>query len=1084
MSPAVRNAGLLLAFVATFSGHVLAQESQERLNATTLSGLQLRNIGPALKSGRIADIALDPTDPGTWYIAVASGGVWKTVNAGTSWHPIFDNESSYSIGCVTVDPNNPQVVWVGTGENNSQRSAGYGDGVYKSRDGGASWQNVGLEKSEHIGKIVLDPRDTNVAYVAAQGPLWAPGGDRGLYKTSDGGKSWELILEVSENTGVSDVVLDPRNPDVIYAASFQRRRRQWALVAGGPESAVYKSEDSGATWRKLTRGLPNGVDVGRIGLALSPHDPDTVYATIAAARDASGFYRSENRGESWTKASDYVPIDPQYYMEIFPDPHRPERLYQMDVFMHVSHDDGDTWERMPAPNKHVDHHALVFDPNDPDYLLSGTDGGLYESWDRGATWKFVDNLPITQFYRVGIDNDFPFYNVYGGTQDNDTQGGPVRTNNIHGIRNSDWIITVGGDGYQTRVDPDNPDILYSMWQYGNLVRYDKKSGELVDIQPQPAADEEPLKWNWDSPFILSPHSGTRLYFAANRLFRSDDRGDTWTAISDDLTRGIDRNTLEVMGRVWSVDAVWKNVFTSFYGAAISLDESPVEEGLIYVGTDDGLVHVLEDNAWHRIDSFPGVPERTYVADLTASRHDADTVYALFNNHKSGDFRPYVLRSSDRGQTWTSIADNLPERHVAWSLVEDHERPELLFLGTEFGLFVTLDGGERWIELQGGAPTVAFRDLEIQRRENDLVAASFGRGFFVLDDYSPLRHLSEEALSKEGLLFPIKKAWGYLPASPLGWGEKDFQGDAYFNAPNPPFGAVMTYYLRDTLESKRDQRWGEEDKIKKENGNVFYPSWDALRAEATEEKPTVFLTVRDADDNVVRRVRGPINAGIHRVAWNLRYPSLRPSRGEGSAEQDGPMAMPGRYSAQLSVRIDSEERTLGEPHSFDVVPLGLATLPAKDVQALTEFQQKTARLERAVVGAAEVVRNAFPRIVSLRQALSQIKTDNSDLAAELRGLERRLHDVERILFGDRVVSGYSEPTLPSLMARLNRAVSAHWTSSSAATTTHQREYEIAAAAFTELLPVLRQLLEVDLVAFENKMEKAGAPWTPGRAIPQW
>jgi photosystem II stability/assembly factor-like uncharacterized protein len=473
------------------------------LSTETFRGLALRGIGPALMSGRIADIAKDPRDQAVWYVAVASGGVWKTENTGTTWTPIFDDESSYSIGTVTVDPENPNVVWVGTGENNSQRSAGYGDGVYKSLDGGQTWTNMGLETSEHIGKIVLDPRDSNVVWVASQGPLWSPGGERGLYKSTDGGETWEVSLEISENTGISDVVLDPRDPDVLYASSYQRRRRQWTVVAGGPESRVYKSTDGGASWRMLGGGLPEG-DVGRIGLALSPQNPDTIYATIAAADGNSGFYRSDDLGESWTKTSDYVPVDPQYYMEIFPDPHREHRVYLVDVWIHVSDDGGHTFEPLNSRHKHVDNHAMVFDPEHPDYLLVGCDGGLYESWDRGDTWRFIDNLPVTQFYRVGIDNAEPFYNLYGGTQDNDSEGGPSRTANMHGIRNSDWFITVGGDGYQTRVDPDDPDIVYSMWQYGGLVRYDRTNGEVLDIQPQPEPGEAPVIWNWDSPLMISP----------------------------------------------------------------------------------------------------------------------------------------------------------------------------------------------------------------------------------------------------------------------------------------------------------------------------------------------------------------------------------------------------------------------------------------------------------------------------------------------------------------------------------------------------------------------------------------------------
>ncbi|MGB6337808.1 MAG: glycosyl hydrolase, partial [Thermoanaerobaculia bacterium] len=921
-----------------------------------------------------------------------------------------------------------------------------------------------------------------------QGPLWAPGGDRGLYKTTDGGQTWEQVLEISDNTGVTDLVIDPQNPDVLIAASFQRRRRVWALVAGGPESALYKSYDAGKTWKKLTSGLPEG-DLGRIGLAVSPIDPDVVYATIPASRGESGFFRSADRGETWTKMSDYIPVDPQYYQEIFPDPHRFDRVYSMDVWIHVTDDGGRTFRRLNSEFKHVDNHAMVFDPDDPDYLMVGCDGGIYESWDLGKTWRFIDNLPVTQFYRVGLDNDLPFYNVYGGTQDNDSQGGPSRTTNVHGIRNSDWFITVGGDGYQTRIDPDDPNILYSMWQYGGLVRYDKRSGEILDIQPQPDEGEPPLNWHWDSPLMISPHSGQRLYFAANRLFRSDDRGDTWVAVSPDLTRGIDRNQLPVMGRVWSVDAVWKNVFTSFYGNIVALDESPLVEGLIYVGTDDGLVQVTDDGGetWREIGSFPGIPERTYVADLTASRHDVDTVYAVFNNHKSGDFKPYLLKSTDRGSSWTSVAGDLPDRHVLWSIVEDHVQPGLLFAGTELGLFFTFDGGSQWIELEGGMPTVAIRDLEIQQRENDLVAASFGRGFLILDDYTPLRHITPEVLEQEAVLFPVKKTWMYLQSRPLGWGEKAVQGHGYFTAPNPPFGAVFTYYLRDDLETLKEQRQKAEQEIQEEGGDTNYPSWEELRVEDREEEPAVILTVTDGDGQVVTRVEGPVTAGIHRVAWNLRYPSPEPVRLVSDPDDDdpgGPPVVPGSYTVGLAKRVDGKLTPVSEPQTFETVPLGLATLAAEDREELLAFQQQVGRLQRAVLGANEVARETAVELQHIKKAIMETPEADPALMEEARALELRLADIQTQLTGDRTVSRRSEPTVPSIVRRVNRSVEAHWSSTSAATTTHQRNYEIAATAFAGVLADLRQLVEVDLRHLEEALEAAGAPWTPGRGLPAW
>jgi photosystem II stability/assembly factor-like uncharacterized protein len=781
--------------------------------------------------------------------------------------------------------------------------------------------------------------------------------------------------------------------------------------------------------------------------------------------------------------SDYIVVDPQYYGEIYADPHKFDRVYAMDVWTHYTEDGGRTFQRLGSEFKHVDNHALVFDPDDPEYLMMGSDGGIYESWDRGATWKFVSNLPITQFYRVGLDNEFPFYNMYGGTQDNSTLGGPSRTTNIHGIRNSDWFITIGGDGFQTRVDPDDPNILYSQYQYAGIVRFDRQSGERIDIQPQPEAGETALRWHWDSPLIISPHSGSRLYYAANRLFRSDDRGDTWGPISPDLSRQIDRNRLEVMGTVWSVDAVWKNVFTSPFGTIVSLDESPLLEGLIYVGTDDGLVQVTEDGGatWRATERFPGVPEMTYVADVLASHHDPNTVYAVFNNHKSGDFKPYVARSTDRGKTWRSITANLPDRHVTWSIAEDHVNPNLLFVATELGLFFTVDGGANWIQLTGGVPTVAFRDLEIQRRENDLVAASFGRGFFILDDYTPLRQVNEGTLEQGALLFPVKDAWMYIEAGPMGYRSKGVQGHAFFTAPNPPFGAVFTYYLKDGLETRRQQRQAAERRLRDQGEPVYYPTWDELRVEEGERDPAIVLTVTDEVGNVVRRITGPTSAGFHRIAWDLRYPGFRPARLSGGS--DGPLAVPGTYTVSLAKLVDGVLTPLTAPQSFETKPLGLATLPAADKAALLAFQQKVGRLQRAVLGASRVIEETQEQLEYIKRALMDTPGAGPDLFERVRSLEERLADLEVELSGDETITSRYEYAPLSITNRVNRVVGGFW-SSSAPTTTHQRNYEIAGRAFEGTLERLRVLVESDMRGLGEALEAAGAPWTPGRGVPKW
>jgi photosystem II stability/assembly factor-like uncharacterized protein len=1064
-------------------------------SASTWSGLALRGIGPAVTSGRISDIAVDPTDHKRFFLAVASGGVWKTENGGVTFTPVFDGEGSYSIGCVTIDPRNPHVVWVGTGENNAQRSVGYGDGVYRSEDGGRSWKKMGLEASEHVGKILVHPEDSNVVYVAAQGPLWAPGGDRGLYKTTDGGRTWKAVLTVSENTGVTDVVMDPRDPDVLLAAAWQRRRHVFTLVAGGPESAVYKTTDGGETWKKVTSGLPKE-EMGRIGLAIAPTDPDTVYALVetAAANKAGGTFRSTDRGEHWEKRSDYSSSGPMYYQEVFVDPKDAERLYSMDVFLKVSDDAGKTWRNLGERYKHVDNHAMWVDPGDTDHYLVGCDGGLYESFDRGATWRFFPNLPVTQFYRVALDDSKPVYNVYGGTQDNYTLGGPSRTLNAHGVANADWFVTWPGDGFQARVDPLDPSIVYSTLQYGVLGRYDRRSGEAVLIQPQEAPGDEPLRWNWDSPLLVSPHQPKRLYFAAQRLFRSEDRGDSWTPASPDLTRRIDRNALEVMGRVWGPDAVAKGASTSFYGNIVSLDESALVEGLLYVGTDDGLVQVSEDGGktWRREERFPGVPDRSYVADLAASRFDRDVVYAAFNNHKEGDFKPYLLRSADRGRTWASIASDLPARGSTWTVVEDAVTRDLLFVGTEFGLFFSRDGGKHWVRLKGGLPTIAVRDLAIQAREGDLVVATFGRGFYVLDDLTPLRFAAPSDLDREALTFPVRKAAAFVPSTPLGLKEKAFLGETHYTAPNPPFGAVFTYYLKDEVRTRRKVRLLAEEEAGKKKAKVDYPSAEALRAEAREEDPAVVLTVRDAEGGVVRRLTGPTGAGVHRVAWDLRYPPASPTSlkpGPTPAENpfydapSGPLALPGTYTVSFEKRVDGTLATFGEPQTFAVEALGQQTLEAEDPAALLAFQRKTARLQRAVLGAAEAAAEAQERLKLAKKAIDDTPGADPKLGAEARRIERALADVTLALRGDEVMRQRNEPTPLAIQDRVDAIVSSHWSATVAPTGTSRKAYEAAATAFEKELAALRTLVDTDLRALEVAMEKAGAPWTPGR-VPTW
>jgi len=1061
------------------------------LDEGLLAGLSFRNLGPALMSGRIIDIAVDPTAHSTWYVAAASGGVWKTENAGNTWTPIFDDQGSYSIGTVTVDPKRPLTVWVGTGEDNSQRSVGYGDGVYKSTDGGRTWENTGLGDSEHIGEILVDPRDSETVWVAAHGPLWNAGGDRGLYRTTDGGESWELMLEIGPHTGVSEVHMDPRDPDVMYAVAYQRRRHVWTLINGGPNSGLYKTTDGGETWTELERGLPD-THIGRIGMAIEPNDPDVLYAIVEAADGESGFYRSQDAGSHWTKVSDYVSTSPQYYNEIIADPHRMGRVYSNDTYFHVTEDGGETWERVPGyENKHVDHHALWIDPEDEDHLVAGNDGGVYETFDRGQNWDFFANLPITQFYKITVGYRDPFYYVYGGTQDNNTQGGPTQTTSVHGIRNSDWFVTIFGDGYDPEVDPTDPNVIYSQWQYGNLVRYDHQSGEVVDIKPQEDPDGPPFRFNWNSPLELSPHSPTRLYYGSQFLHRSEDRGESWERISPDLTRQIDRNELEVMGRVWSVDAVAKNVSTSDYGAIVALDESALVEGLLYVGTDDGLIQVSEDGgeSWRAVTSLPAVNDTAYVSDIEASRTDPDVVYATVDDHKRGDFAPYVFRSSDRGRSWSLISEGLPDRGSAYALAVDDEVPGLIFVGTEFGVHFTPDDGESWYELDAGMPTIAVRDLEIQREEDDLVAGTFGRGIRVLDDYSPLRALARregEILASEAHVFEPDTAVMYLRRAELGGGEKASQGDAFYTAENPPYGAVFTWYLRDDLETRREMRREREREMAEEGEDVRYPPWDTLRAEDREVEPKAWLVIRDTDGDVVRRVEAPTSSGIHRTAWDFRYPSPRPAGQEdgGFFGTSGPLAVPGDYTVSVVKRIRGETTELVAPTPFRVTPIGMHSLEPTDRDSLLAFQRRVGDLQRAAMGAEEVLQEVRDRIEKMRDALQRAPEADMALMDDIRAIQLEALEIRDVLEGDPTRARRDEPSMPGILDRIQRVAFGSFNNTQAPTGTQFRSLEIAENEYDRVSDRLRQLVEEDLAALEEELEAAGAPWTPGQGVPDW
>ena len=1061
------------------------KKEKSLLSKSSLSGLKFRCIGPALTAGRIADIAVNPKNTSEYYLAVASGGVWKTSNSGTTYRPIFDNQSSYSIGCVTIDPSNENVVWVGTGENNNQRSVAYGDGVYKSIDGGKSWKNMGLKKSEHIGMIAIDPNNSDHVFVAAYGPLWSEGGQRGLYETKDGGKTWNLSIKVDSHTGINEIHMDPENPSILYATSHQRRRHVFTYVGGGPGSKMYRSTNGGASWDTLTNGLPSAIK-GRIGMDVSAANPNFVYALVEAEKDQKGLYKSTDKGGSWKKVNSYC-TSGNYYQEVVCDPNDEDKVFFMDTWLHHTEDGGKTVKATGEKSKHVDNHCIWIDPLNTNHWIVGCDGGVYETWDHASNWQYKPNLPITQFYKVAIDNDLPFYNVYGGTQDNNTLGGPSRTTNNHGIMNSDWYITKGGDGFEAAIDPKNPNIVYSQSQYGWLARYDKQTGENVGIKPMAKKGESALRWNWDAPLLISPHNHKRLYFAANKLFRSDDRGDSWKCISGDLSRNMDRNQLPVMGRVQSADAIMKNKSTTMFGNIVALDESPVQEDLIYVGSDDGLIHVTENagESWRKISEVKGVPEMTYVNALVASSHKSDRVYGVFNNHKKGDFKPYLFVSDDKGNTWKSISSNLPERGSVYDVAEDHIDPNLLFVGTEFGVFFSSNGGKEWKQLKAGLPTIAARDLEIHKRENDLVVASFGRGFYVLDDYSPLRNV-ESTLEMKAHIYPIKDALMYVDSRPLGLRGKGSQGESHYTAENPPLGTVITYFFNDTLRTSKELRQKKEAALIKKGKDVSYPSLETLRKEDREEKPYLLFTIHNESGNEIRKMIQHPSLGLQRIVWDFRMSpksaielkSSEPGRyGEANS---GPLVLPGKYFVSMHKVVNGEATLLVDKTPFNCKWLENMSIPVQDKAQTLAFQVKVEKLRRAVDGSSKIFSDLNKRIKYAKSALKTYPNLELSKMKAIHSMEQKADDISISLYGDPSLSKRDIEQNESISGSVGLIIWNMWRSRSAPTQTNQTLYDSAGDSYAALIVEMSDL-QKQVEDMERYLDENEVPYTPGRGI---
>ncbi|MCG3163218.1 MAG: hypothetical protein JMDDDDMK_04603 [Acidobacteria bacterium] len=1004
--------------------------------------LRFREIGPATPAGRIDDFAVLESNPAVFYVATATGGLLKTVNNGTTFESVFDNEATSSIGDVAIAPSDPNLVWVGTGENNNRQSSSWGEGVYKSTDGGRTWKNMGLGDSKQIARIIVDPVDHDVVYVAALGSLWGPGGERGVYKTMDGGLTWTRSLATDQFTGATELVMDPSNNKTLYAATYQRLRATWGMNGGGAGSAIWKSSDAGRTWTKLTKGLPEGA-MGRVGMDVYRRNPNIVYARVEHPKEG-GVYRSEDAGATWTKMSATNPR-PMYFSQIRIDPNNDQRIYALGVQLHVSDDGGKTFRNDGANKIHVDFHAMWIDPNNSNHTMIGGDGGVGISYDKSKTYVWLRNTNLGQFYHVSYDMKTPF-TVCGGLQDNNTWCGPSAVRSSSGIGNDEWFVISGGDGFVAQLDPTDPNILYAESQDGRMSRIDRATNERKTIRPEPPEGEKPYRWNWDTPMQISPHNPATIFVAANRVFKSTDRGHSWKAISGDLTTNTDRDTLELMGVKGKEITIAKNDGVGSYGNLVTFAESPKKAGLYYAGSDDGVVSVSRNDgaSWANVTSkLPGLPKNTYVSRLAPSRFDEGAVYATFDGHRLNDFGTYVYASRDFGQSWQSIVGDLPKGEVARTITEDLKNPDVLYLGTERGLYVTFDRGKQWMRVKANLPTVPVYEITLHPRDNAMLLATHGRSIWILDDLTPFQQFTI-ARSKDAHLFEVRTA---TQMNPAGDRSRDFEGDMQFLGKNPDAGASFNYFLKASAKN-------------------------------------LSLTVKDASGRTVRELSGAAvkdknNAGVNTVLWDLRVEPLPAPRvqqqgpggggGFGGGGLNGPFVMPGQY--QVTLKIDGKEIAT---NSFTVQGDREITIADADRRAAFDAAMELHRMQRTFSEASESVTAMNQRLTAMRQAVKDNKDAPAALKTKVEEFAKKFQPVGQqfgVAMPDPMVTGDFSVFTRALRFRISGLKSGIMASTSRPTETQSRQIPEVRVAMEKAIQDANQLIG-ELSSLQKEMAESG------------